>query len=244
MDEKIKSETEIPKRLGFFSTYGLIVSILIGAWIIGMAIVVAGLIISKELRRPTQEQILQSALNTAQKVDIRLADNAPSLGNKGAKVTVVEYADYQCPFCEQFFKETLPQLKTKYIDTGKIRFVRQDFEFLGEESQMAAEAAKCSGDQGKYWEYHDVLYQNQKAENSGGFAAVNLKKFAKNLQLDINKFNTCFDSRAKQQEVTDEFQQGSGYGVNATPTVFINGVKFEGVQPVAIYERAIEAALK
>lgn len=176
-------------------------------------------------------------------VNISIADEVPFLGSKDAKVTIVEFADYQCPFCGIFFKESFPKLKTEYIDTGKVKFYYQDFAFLGDESSFAAEAAKCSGQQGKYWEYHDYLYQNQNGENEGAFSQLNLKKFGKTIGVDEQKFNNCVDSRVFKPDVEAETKAGQDYGVNATPTVFINGIKYEGAQDFARYKEAIEKAL-
>src|SRR3990167_3005650 len=87
------------------------------------------------------------------------------LGDQNAPVTIIEYGDYQCPFCGKFFKETEPTLRENYIKTGKVKFVYRDFAFLGQESLWAANAAQCAGEQGKFWEYHDYLYGNQNGEN-------------------------------------------------------------------------------
>lgn len=186
-------------------------------------------------------QPAQPDLNDPQ--NITLKDGAPMMGSADAPVTVVEYADYQCPFCEKFFTEVAPQLKTNYIDTGKVKFYFQDFAFLGQESNDAAEAAKCAGDQNKYWEFHDYLYNHQTGENQGGFKPDNLKKFAVTLKLDTKKFNQCMDSHQFQQAVTDETAAGQGYGVSGTPTTFINGNRVVGAQPFSAVQDEIEKAL-
>lgn len=104
-------------------------------------------------------------------------------GGSGAKVVVVMYEDFQCPFCEKFFKETEKTLIDNYIKSGKINFVYRDFAFLGPESLRAAEAARCAGEQGKFWEYHDYLYNHQNGENQGNFGDLYLKSFASELKL-------------------------------------------------------------
>ncbi len=175
--------------------------------------------------------------------NIHLPSNAPFLGSKDAKVTIIEYADFQCPFCKEFQDKVFPELKTKYIDTGKANFYFQDFSFLGDESQAAAEAAKCAQDQDKFWQYHDLLYASQKQENSGAFSADNLKKFATTLGLDSTKFTTCVDSHIYKTDVEAETQSGQNYNVTATPTVFINGIRKEGVGTIGDFSTAIDAAL-
>ncbi len=106
-----------------------------------------------------------------------------SQGSDSAPVVLIEYADFQCPFCGRFFRDTEMSLINDYVAQGKIKFVYRDFTFLGEESRWAAEAARCAGDQGKFWEYHDYLYNHQSGENQGAFSLDNLKSFAKTLGL-------------------------------------------------------------
>ncbi len=176
-------------------------------------------------------------------VNITLPSGAPMIGDANAKVTIVEFADFQCPFCGRFFTDTLPDLKTKYINTGKAKLYYQDFAFLGDESNLAANAAKCAADQGQFWQYHDYLFSHQNGENQGAFSAVNLKAFAKTLGLDTSKFGTCVDSNAHAADVTAETNEGKGYGVNSTPTIFIDGNMIVGAQPTATFEQAIDAEL-
>jgi len=106
------------------------------------------------------------------------------LGNSTAPITIIEYTDFQCPFCGKFFQETEQTVMNDYIKAGKIELVHRDFSFLGNESTMAAEAARCAGDQGKFWEYHDYLFTHQAGENHGNFSNVNLKSFASVLGLN------------------------------------------------------------
>jgi protein-disulfide isomerase len=105
------------------------------------------------------------------------------LGNPKATVTIIEYSDYQCPFCGKFYRDTLQAVKTNYIQTGKISFVYRDFDFLGPESFRASEATWCAKEQGKYWEYQGYLFNHQNGENGGAFSDENLKLFAAELGL-------------------------------------------------------------
>jgi protein-disulfide isomerase len=104
-------------------------------------------------------------------------------GGSEAKVTVIVYTDFQCPFCGKFFKETEQTLINNYIKSGEINFVYRDFAFLGPESEKSAEAARCAGEQGQFWAYHDYLFNHQNGENQGAFADPNLKTFAGTLKL-------------------------------------------------------------
>lgn len=177
-------------------------------------------------------------------VKITLQPDTPYLGKPDAKVTVVEYADYQCPFCEKWYTGVFPQLKSKYIDTGKIKFVFQDFAFLGADSNTASEAVHCAADQNKFWEYHDYLFSHQGQENTGWATAVHQKEFAKTVGLNVTKFNQCLDSHKYQKQVQDETNAGKSYGVTGTPTTFVNGQIIVGAQPIEAFEQAIDAALK
>ncbi len=177
-------------------------------------------------------------------VNITLKSNAPFLGKADAPVTVVEYADYECPFCEQWYKTVMPDLKTKYIDTGKVKFYYQDFAFLGPDSNTAAEATHCAADQNMFWQYHDYLFSNQGQEGSGWATASHQKQFAQAVGLNISQFNQCLDSGKYKQQVLDETDAGKSYGVSGTPSVFINGTIIVGAQPLQSFEQAIDAALK
>jgi len=116
------------------------------------------------------------------------------------------------------------QLEDKYVKTGKIKFVYRVMSFLGEESQWAAEAAECAGEQSKFWEYHDAIFANQKGENQGAFSKDNLKQFAADLKLDTAKFNQCLDSGKYTDKVKKSNDDASKLGVSSTPTILLNGI--------------------
>jgi len=170
--------------------------------------------------------------------------NGSYLGNPNATVTVIQYGDYQCPYCEAFFQNTWPQLKAEYVDTGKIRFSFQDYAFLGPDSTTAAMAAHCAGDQYRFWQYHDYLYLHQGGENSGWASVANQKQFAAQLGLNTDQFDQCLDSGKYLQEVQTEIATGRSQGVTAVPTFFVNGTKIVGAQPLADFETVINAALQ
>lgn len=167
----------------------------------------------------------------------------PVMGNPNAKVKVVEFADFQCPFCEQWFKTVEPNLINDYVKTGKVAFYWRDYPFLGQESTDAANAARCANAQGKFWQYHDYLYNHQGQENSGAFSKANLEQFAANLGLNTAQFNSCMDNNTYAKDAATDLADGQKAGVNGTPTVFINGVPVVGAQPYAAFKSAIDAAL-
>lgn len=173
-----------------------------------------------------------------------LADDDAIIGSPSASVTVVEFADFQCPFCGKFFKNIMPQLTEKYIKTGKVKFVYRDFAFLGEESEWAAAAAECAREQGKFWEYHDYLFTRQNGENQGAFEKKNLKQFARAVGLDGAQFDSCVNSDKYIEEVRKDTAAGRNAGVSGTPTTFVNGRAIVGAVPFAQFEGAIVEALK
>jgi protein-disulfide isomerase len=130
-----------------------------------------------------------------------------------------------------------------YIDSGKINFVYKHSAFLGQESVWAAQAAECAADQGKFWEYHDLLWDRWNGENQGAFVKENLISFAKELGLDSAKFDPCLQNDETLQRVIDDTNEGRQVGVTGTPTFFINGQPLVGAQPAEAFQAQIEAAL-
>jgi len=171
------------------------------------------------------------------------AGHLPILGNKNAKVTVIEFADFQCPFCERFFKDAEPSIIKDYVNSGKVKFAFRHYAFLGQESTWAAEASECANEQGKFWEYHDYLYNHQGAENSGAFAKDKLIGFAKALGLNVDQFSSCLNSDKYAKQVADDLAAGQKAGVNGTPTTFLNGQPVVGAQPYSAFKTLIDQEL-
>ena len=131
-----------------------------------------------------------------------------------------------------------------YVKTGQVRIVFRNHAGLGPESIWAAEAALCAGDQGKFWDYHDKLFESWAGENQGAFAKPNLERFATDLGLDAGKFNACLEQDKYAQRVQDETAEGDRRGVKGTPSFFVNDVLIVGAQPYEVFKSTIEAALK
>ena len=164
-------------------------------------------------------------------------DGRPFLGPRDAPVTIVEFTDYECPFCGRHFAQTSPQLLSQY--DGQVKFVIMNFPLSFHPfAQKAAEAAECAYDQGKFWEYHDTLFRNQQALDTDS-----LKGYASALGLDTETFETCLDSDAKAQQVLEDFRDGQSYGVSATPTFFINGRRLVGARAISSFQTLIDEAL-
>ncbi len=178
----------------------------------------------------------------AQAPDARVevsADDDAFLGDADAPVTIIEFSDYECPFCGRFFSQTLPEIKKEYIDKGLVKLVYRDFPLsFHPNAQKAAEAAECAGDQGSYFEMHDKIFENQQA-----IGVANLKAYAADLGLNTVAFSNCLDSGKYAQEVRDDTADGQAAGVSGTPSFFINGKKLIGAQPFDAFKAIIDAEL-
>lgn len=173
-------------------------------------------------------------------------------GDPNAPITITEYSDFQCPYCRIFFENTEALLMEQYVDTGTVYFVYKSVgEFIGAESKIAAEAAYCAGDQGKFWEMHDIIFANQTGENVGAYTDRRLEAFADELGLDRGLYDECVASD-KYEELSDQdAADATAAGIQATPsfilTYEVNGETqtrvIQGAQTIDIFAQEIEAAL-
>jgi len=164
-------------------------------------------------------------------------------GEENAPVTIIEFSDFQCPFCGKFEAETVSQIEKNYVETGKVRFGYWHFAFLGQESLDAAEASECAADQDAFWQYHDLLFKSQNGENKGAFAKDKLKEFAASLKLDTQAFNDCLDTGKYTQLVQQLTGTAQSIGVRSTPSFVVNGRAIIGAQSYDVFKQAIEAEL-
>jgi protein-disulfide isomerase len=168
------------------------------------------------------------------------------LGDPKAKVTIIEYGDYQCPFCVRFFEQTEQQIIEEYVKTGKAKFIFRDLAFLGPESVEAGEAAECAKDQGKFWVFHDALYTAEGKdgqEHNGNLNRELFMQIAGQVGMNTTQFGECYDTNKYAQAVQDVVKAAQSNGVNATPTSFVNDQMIQGAQPFAAFKTAIDAAL-
>ena len=167
------------------------------------------------------------------------ADNDAVEGDASAPVTIIEFSDYECPYCERFYSDALVQLRKEYVDTGKVKIIFRDFPLsFHANAQKAAEAAECAGEQNKYYGMHDKLFENQ-----ANISVADIKNYAVQIGLDSSAFNACLDSGAMASEVAADFADGQALGVSGTPTFFINGQKLVGAQPFSAFKQIIDAEL-
>ncbi|MBS3150821.1 DsbA family protein [Candidatus Woesearchaeota archaeon] len=169
-----------------------------------------------------------------------LVDDDPVLGNKNAPLTIVEFSDFQCSFCARFRQQTFDQIKKEYVDAGKVKFVYRDFPLssIHPMAQKAAEAAECADDQGKFWEYHDVIFEKQ-----ASLSIASLKQWASELGLDTNDFNKCLDSGKYSSEVNKDSNDAQKAGGQGTPFFIVGEVPVSGAQPFSAFQQTIESQL-
>jgi protein-disulfide isomerase len=173
----------------------------------------------------------------------RVPGDPLALGKPDAPVTMVVWADFQCPYCKAFTEDSATALIKQYVDTGKMRLEWRDFAFLGPESTAAAVAARAAGRQGKFWAYHDKLYAEQHPENSGALTSAYLLDLARRLGLDPIRFSADVADPALARQVAADEAEGEKLGINGTPGFLINGALSNGADPLPEYQRTIDAAL-
>lgn len=194
------------------------------------------------IEKQQKAQAVANQPGSGDPVDVSIDDDAVK-GDKNAPVTIVEFSDYECPFCARFFQNTYPQILSEYIDTGKVKLVFRDFPLsFHRNARPASIAAECvreqKGDDG-YYEYHDKIFENQ----SAGLGADNLKKWAGEVGADAAQFAECLDSEKYGDEVDKDFKDGQSYGISGTPGFFINGRKVSGAQPFSVFKSIIDEEL-
>ena len=166
------------------------------------------------------------------------------LGNPNAKITIVEFGDYQCTFCYKFHDETMDKIYEKYVENGEINFVYKDFPLNGAASILASEASYCAQNQDKFWEYHNMLYDNWAGENTGWITNNVLLEFAKESGLNLDQFNSCMNNSIFYQKVIENEQFAKKINIDATPSFLIfneNEVyRIKGAQSFEIFEQTIQ----
>lgn len=190
----------------------------------------------------------QEAAPEPQEVDMSIFyENAsPYIGDSNAPITIVEFGDYQCFYCNKFFHETEDQIHENYVKTGKVKMIFKDFVIIGQDSLTAAHAAHCANEQGKFWEYHDTLYNNWNGENNGWASAENQIRFAQEVGLDMEAFSECTASDKYKSMIQASTQDAQTLGLTGTPGFFVIGpnnkiVKIPGAQPYDVFVKVLES---
>jgi protein-disulfide isomerase len=186
-------------------------------WILGVLSIILVAVIARIVIQQNQNNIDPVAI-----APIEVSQDK-STGSADAPVVVVEYGDYQCPACGRFASTVKPKIIEEFVNSGQVRFVFRSFQFIGEESQWAAEAAECANEQGKFWEFYDKLYSSQAGENAGAFQKENLEGFATELGLQTQQFTQCLVSGKYAEKVKAETLEAQNLGLRSTPSVIVNG---------------------
>ena len=173
-----------------------------------------------------------------------LMQGSTILGNPDAKITIVEFGDYQCTFCYKFHDETMKKIDQAYIKAENVNFVYRDFPLNGPQSILASEASYCAQKQNKFWEYHDTLYNNWGGENTGWITKNVLLGFANDIKLDLDSFSQCLENSEFKQKVLDNEQFAREIGIDATPSFLIFNdselYRIIGAQPFDRFEQALQ----
>jgi protein-disulfide isomerase len=173
-------------------------------------------------------------------------DDDAVLGNKNAPVTIIEFSDYQCPYCRKFWAEAYSQIKEEYIDTGKVKLIFRDFPLsFHPMAEPSAQAAECAGDQGKYYEMHDKIFSEQNKLGTGTiqYSINDLKQWAVEIGLDASEFNACLDSGKHKLEVQKDLADAQAAGGQGTPYFIVGDTPISGAQPFSVFQQAIESQL-
>lgn len=215
-------------------------SVLIAAILISVSVLVSAGKISWD--RSGGGSNPQAAQEEGGEFEVAKRKDAPTIGT--GKVELIVFSDFQCPFCQQFYNGAYKEIKAKYIDTGKVKITFRHFPLpFHQNAQKAGEAAECANRQGKFWPYHDILFEKMQADGTG-LDIASLKQYAQNLGLNIVKFNACLDGGETAEIVKKDLKDGQDATVSGTPTIFVDGKKVVGAQPFESFKQEIEAALK
>ncbi len=240
------------------------VAILLGSFVISIAILMQGGIIkvggvTTNTQAPSQPaQVAQPTQPQAPSGPVKVSvDEAPVLGNKEAKVTLIEFSDYECPFCKRHYDQVYPQLKKDYIDSGKVKLVYRNYPlpFHDPMATYEAKAALCAREQGgdsTYFKIHDEIFK-QTTSNGNGLTKDKVKQIAVSLGLNADVLSSCADGTKYDAKIKSDIADGSAAGVNGTPSFFvgksdpsgtINGTIIVGAQPYTAFQAAIDPLLK
>lgn len=228
------------------------------ALIVGVAlafIMVGGAVTAVLLNSPSTALNKDNNNEVIQQIVAPISENVPVLAAEGgsSNITMVEFGDYQCQYCARFHNETKNQIMNNFVDTGQIRFVFKDFVIndlpSDRASTLAAEASYCAADQGKYWQYHDELYDNSRGENTGWVTENSLKQFATRIGIqNLTEFSGCLENHTHRDLVEANSQLANVIGLRSTPSFVIISnetvpIAIEGAQPFPVFKQAIDDVL-
>lgn len=220
-------------------------SVGIGAAVTGLVIVAAFFAFEPAVRPGPEPAVIPEAPS---ELDMLVLHGSPVLGSPDARVTLVEFGDYQCFYCNKFFHDTEGRLFADYVDTGMVKVIFKDYTIIGQDSVHAAHGAHCAEDQGLFWEYHDILYENWDGENNGWASLENLRGFASDIGLDVTEWQECMINEEHRDTIESSNGDARALGLTGTPAFFVIGpdghtARIIGAQPYDVFADAFEAEL-
>ena len=194
---------------------------------------------------PEMDQIVPKKIT----LDTFLSNGSPILGDPNAPITLVEFGDYQCHYCNVFFQSIEKDILKNYVDTGKVKMIFKDYNIIGQDSVKASHGAHCANDQGLFWEYHDILYSNWTGENNGWASSENLAIFAQQIDLNMNKWSECMNKGLHSQIILKSNDDARTLELTGTPAFFIINSegkvsKLFGAQPFEVFKKIFDAQLE
>ena len=191
---------------------------------------------------PKMEQVEPKKIT----IDTFLLNGSPILGNPNAPITLVEFGDYQCHYCNVFFETIEDDIIKNYVETGKVKMIFKDYNIIGEDSIKASQGAHCANDQGLFWEYHDILYSNWTGENNGWASPENLAIFAQQIDLNMNKWSECMKKGSHSQIILKSNDDARTLELTGTPAFFIINSegkvsKLFGAQPFEVFKKIFDS---
>lgn len=265
------SEQEQKTKL-FWEKYSVAGSIIMAAILISGTIFLTRSQVGNDTTKGSAK--INGAAGKGQSVDVKISPDDHVLGDKNAPITIIEYADFRCPFCERFFTQSEKQIVSDYINTGKAKFIFRNYAFLGQQSIWASEAAECAGEQNKYWEYYNWLFNNQASESDlNYYSKANLVKYAGRVGgINAAQFTSCLNSDKYSNRVVGDLASGKSLGITGTPTLLVlkdknpafdvsyvsaqmqarqniiklpnSNIVIVGAQPLEVFKSAIDQILK
>jgi protein-disulfide isomerase len=194
---------------------------------------------------PKMEQVEPKKIT----IDTFLLNGSPILGNPNAPITLVEFGDYQCHYCNVFFQTIEDDIIKNYVETGKVKMIFKDYNIIGEDSIKASQGAHCANDQGLFWEYHDILYSNWTGENNGWASSENLAIFAQQIGLNMNKWSECMNKGSHSQIILKSNDDARALELTGTPAFFVINSegkvsKLFGAQPFEVFKKIFDKKLE
>ena len=228
---------------------GVIVAVIVAVSLFGHGIPNPMATSTEQQGTTSANTVPQNGLSAKDTLSLLIDNTSPVLGSDNAPITMIEFGDYQCFFCNKFYHTIEPDVVKNYIDTGKVRMVFKDFVIIGQDSVNAAHAAHCAQEQNKFWQYHDTLYNNWNGENTGWASSANLLKFAKDVGLNDTQFGQCMAQSKYISTVQGSLSDAKGLGLTGTPDFFVIApdktiTKIEGAQPFTVFDELFKSKLK